>query len=223
MTAWTAFDIGFQLLRAFFIICCWTIVYKSTFWFNIPQYILIGAYGGFLARTHYDVIISRVINPLFVQGKTGNIWLWIVFLLGILYILRNVPQIRWVSMYPISTAAAIGMGMLMRLIVPNQIIKLVSMRSWTDPTGIILTIGIFTVLYYFLFTFRRTGPAQRGIAGLGRYFIMIALGMTTGTYFISCISFIVGHMYDLTRFPMYYIWPPTIILLIYSLYQDYRG
>jgi hypothetical protein len=208
---------------ALLIIMCWSIAYKPSFLFNIPQYILIGAYGGFLARSHYDVIMKKVLIPMFVNGKLGDVYLWLVLILGILYILRNVPQIKWVSMYPISVAAGIGMGMVMRLIVPSQIISLVSVGTWTDPRNIIMAVGIFTVLYYFLFTFGRKGAVGNGIAHLGRYYIMIALGITTGTYFISCISFIVAHMYDLTRFPMYYVWPPTIVVLIYALYKDYSA
>jgi hypothetical protein len=131
-----------------------------------------------------------------------------------------------------SYQAGLYTGYAVRAVVIVNIIELVGMGSLTatgtkygTPTALnnlIIAMFTFTVMSYFLFTYRHRGVL--GIsARIGRVGLMIAFGMVMGTYLITNISFAIGHMRELVSAPWVYLVPFAIIGVLIGIIGDTRG
>lgn len=214
------------------VLMAWSVMYRESIWYRLPENMLIGTAMGYTLRNSVRQITSRALVPLFQEGQYGDIAIWVGLILGLMYLLRWFPPTRWISRFPMSYQAGLYTGYAVRAVVIVNIIELVGMGSLTatgtkygTPTALnnlIIAMFTFTVMSYFLFTYRHRGVL--GIsARIGRVGLMIAFGMVMGTYLITNISFAIGHMRELVSAPWVYLVPFAIIGVLIGIIGDTRG
>jgi putative Ca2+/H+ antiporter (TMEM165/GDT1 family) len=205
----------------------WSIMYRESVWYRLSEYTLIGLFMGYGVVSNISVVRYRIFDRL--VETPGDVTLYIVLAFGIMYILRVIPQIRWIARFPISLLAGAATGSVMAEIVQTQIIKLVSTGSFTATgtkygtpisiNNIIIFIVTLCAMTYFIFTHRHTGVL--GVtARIGRYGLMIAFGMVMGTYLITNISFAIGQMSEFILTEKIIAVPVGIVVLIIGIVGD---
>jgi F0F1-type ATP synthase membrane subunit c/vacuolar-type H+-ATPase subunit K len=143
--------------------------------------VLVGGGMGHTFVTTWGTIISTGINPI----MKGQIILLPGIIFGLLLYLRlhPDPNVKWISRYGFLWVVAVGAGLALSSLWQGNImvalIKAIDVVGTTpaDTFNKVLMFIIFiTVLSYFIFTREHTGAL--GVSTkIGRYFLMIALGV----------------------------------------------
>ena len=209
-----------ELIYAAGSLIVWSALYRDNPFYKISQRLIVGLYLGYTITSGLDVLYSRTYVPIFIEGKIFSILL-IGTLLGVLSLTRLLKPIQWVSRYPISILAGIGAAVTVTGAISADIIAQLEMPSFTTLDGILLVIGTFTSITYFLFTLKHTGGLYYA-AFVGKIFLMVALGCMLGLEFMSNISMSIGTMPYLVKVPGAYITIIALIILTAGIIYDRR-
>jgi len=164
-----------------------------------------------------DIIYKRVFLAYsdFTAGTISAgplIGVYIAAILGIAMWTRLYEPTQWLARWPIAVLTGIGAAISIRGTVEASLVKQLVMPSWTAGgmatiNAIIIAVGTFCSISYFLFTKRQEGPLYIS-ALIGRITMMIAFGTSLGLFLMSNINFAVGQMTTLM------VWPGIIITII---------
>lgn len=210
-----------------------SLLYKDNLFFRFGEHLFLGlAVGYALANTIYLSLINKWFDPLF---KEGNLWLIFPTILGLMLYTRFFPKIAWISRITFAFIVGYGSGIAIPRIIAGALFpqiekfispllvkpgifatKLDSINFYTDYfSGILMVIGIFSVLIYFFFSLEHKGVVG-GISKIGIYFVMIAFGASFGYTVMGRMSLLIGRSYDLIEFaqPKYYYASIVLLLLI---------
>lgn len=205
------------------VLMAWSLLYRENFFFRISEALVIGWFMAFSLVVGLDILKGRVYQPLIIEGR----WLspvLIVTILGLFYLLRLHKSTRWLARWPISLMAGVASAVAVKGTVYAQIIRLVTMGSWTSGgmtaiNNIVVLVFTFTGLIYFIFTREHKGVLG-GLSSIGLYALMITFGWVAGTYLMSLISMSIGHMQILMQVPGIYVSAVGAIVLIIGIIYD---
>jgi hypothetical protein len=205
------------------VLMAWSLLYRDNILYRIAENLTVGWFMAMSLVVGLDILKSHVYTPLIIRGE----WLsptLIVTILGLLYLLRLLPETRWLARWPISFMAGVASAVAVKGVIYAQIIRLVTMKSWAvggleSINNIIIATFTFTGLCYFIFTREHKGVLG-ALAGFGKYALMICFGWTAGTYLMSLISMSVGHMQTLMQVPGIYVSMLGVIILIIGIMYD---
>jgi hypothetical protein len=227
---WTGIVI-MQLISTFFIVFCWTMMYRENNLYRIPENLLIGlasGYGLYYTVTRmWERVWTAFIWP---TARYGNIagykqwYFYVAFILGACYILRLWPRTRWLASYPISISLGVSMGTTVfgtagTMVIPfftSPFIKYGTLATTSTlqlVNGIIISVVAFTTWTYFIFTYRHTGLLGAS-AKIGRHLVMVSFGMTMGTYLSSTTAYVIGLMFDIFHKPRLFATPFALAIIL---------
>lgn len=215
-----------DVLLAIFCVMAWSILYKQNPLFKIVENMTVGLTLAFIIYTGIDVLSKRVFTP-WSQG----LWLTPITIAAILGFMSwtrlGGRNMQWISRWPIACLAGIGSGLAVRGCVGPQILRqlttksLIASDTLTNINNILITIGVFTTLCHFTFSYR-----HRGILGasakVGRLFMMLAFGTMFGGFVMTAMGYLIGHMFVVMKPPAVYVVAIAISILIVDVIRSKR-
>ncbi len=119
--------------------------------------------------------------------KQGQWHYVFAIILGLLIFFRYVPSLSWIARYPMSFWVGYGAGLTLAYQpavwleqVYSTFIPLNAGDLWGTVNNVLLFLGVLCVLVYFFFIIAKENPVVRGVAEVGKWYIMIALGSAFG-------------------------------------------
>lgn len=191
----------------------YSFLYKDNPAFKIAENLYVGvALGYTVIITWYNALKPDIYDPLFVPiftKATEPEYLVIVpMILGIFMLMRISARLSWLSRWSFAFVVGLGSG----LTIPNYIHTFIlkqlepSMRPlfyggesiYVSVNGILVLVGVVTVLLYFFFSIEHKGPI--GVASkIGIYFLMVSFGASFGYTVMGRMSLLIGRMIFLLK------------------------
>ncbi len=160
-------------------LCIFSFLWKETRAFRIAQNIFLGVGAGHGLAIAYQSLKMSLLVPLFVNGK----WSLVIPLVLVVFLYAKfIPSVSHLSRLSLAFPVGIGAGIVLRSIIPGQIFPqlMASMKPLDSINNLIMVLGSFCVVYYFLFTTRSSRPGQV-ISKVGVYLMMITFGLSFAT------------------------------------------
>jgi len=189
-------------LGAFCTLAIWSFLYKDNPFYKFAEQLFVGmsaAYGFII--TVYNILIPMFFAPL--MASFSDNWLLLIpGILGVMMLVRLIPNYEWVSKYPLALmiGTTAGLGLLRSLQsnviaqVNATIINPFNANNVAEFIGqIILIVGTITALVYFYFSKKHEGFTG-GVAKLGIWFLMISFGAAFGFTAMARISLLIGRL-----------------------------
>ncbi len=214
------FDVGIWI-GAFLTLGIVSFLYKDNPWYKICEAIFIGISAGYwIASLFWQNLYSKLwanlwpaLVALFTRFEITYELLYVIAaVLGIMMLLRLIPQIGWISRWPLAlvVGATAGLQFINYLVsngvkqVYNTIVPLFGpisdaggippVQGWGEGVGnAIILIGTFTGLIYFFFSKEHKGFFG-GAAKVGTWFLMITFGASFGYTVMSRMSLLIGRI-----------------------------
>ncbi|RKX29820.1 MAG: hypothetical protein DRP47_00710 [Candidatus Zixiibacteriota bacterium] len=192
-------------------------LYKDNPWYKLCEAIFVGISAGYwFIVLFWDNIVGKFWVGVFPPKELNDVgelvnsvepdyWLIVGAVLGVLMLMRLIPNIGWISRWPLAFIIGCTSGLylinyfssnMMRQ-VQGTIMPLLGMNyelSTYDIIGnIIIVIGTFTGLIYFYFSKEHKGWFGRA-AKVGIWTIMITFGASFGYTVMSRMSLLIGRV-----------------------------
>ena len=207
-------------IGAFLTLGIMSFLYKDNPWYKICEAIFVGISAGYwFASMWWQNLVAKLIDnlwPALVALSHGEIQYNLVYLvaaiLGVMMLLRLVPNVGWLSRWPIAVivGATAGLQFINFLVsngvkqIRNTIVPVFGplsdaggippVQSWEQAVGnIVILVGTFTGLIYFFFSKEHKGLFG-GTAKVGTWFIMITFGASFGYTVMSRMSLFIGRL-----------------------------
>ena len=147
------------------------------------------------------------IQSIFIHGQYDpRIWYVVAGILSIMMLLRLVPNIGWISRWPLAFIVGTTAGLkLTRYLASNGLAQINNTLkdfsvygqegfiSWGNVNSLIILIGVVTGLTYFYFSKEHKGVT--GVAAkIGIYFLMVTFGASFGNTVMSRMSLLIGRL-----------------------------
>ncbi len=196
-------------------------LYKDNPWYKVCEAIFIGISAGYWVaslfwQNLYSILWANLwpaLVALFTRFEfTYDLLYLVAAVLGIMMLLRLIPQIGWISRWPLAlvVGATAGLQFINYLVsngvkqVYNTIVPLFGpisgasgippVHGWGEGIGnAIILIGTFTGLIYFFFSKEHKGLFG-GAARVGTWFLMITFGASFGYTVMSRMSLLIGRI-----------------------------
>jgi len=210
-----------ELIYAAATLMVWSALYRDNPLFKISQNLIIGLYLGMTITAGLDVLYTKAWIPIFVGGKFFSL-LTIGIVLGILMLTRLVKGVGWVARYPIAVLTAIGGSVAVTGAMGTQILGQLQMPPLTSLDNVLMVVGVFTSITYFLFSVRSQNPIFRLSTQIGKIFLMVSLGCMLGLEFMTNVSLPIGSLPHLVLGPGAYVTTVAIIILAAAIVYDSR-
>ncbi|MGB8656474.1 MAG: hypothetical protein WCE90_01650 [Candidatus Zixiibacteriota bacterium] len=181
------------LIATFLTLCIFSFLYKDNPFYRFAEHLLVGISVGYvLVIALNTTLMPKLINPVFRRGEFVYI---IPGVLGIFMLLRLVPRYAWLSRISIALIIGAGAGVAIPATIQARLFSQMqaSMTDFATVDGIIIFLGIATILAYFFFSKEHKGWFG-ATAKMGTWFLMIFFGATFGYTVMSRISLLIGRM-----------------------------
>jgi hypothetical protein len=189
-------------LGAYFTISIFSFLYKDNPFYKLAEQIFVGLSAGYwFIYTIYSILIPNLFSKL-ILDFSPNAMLLIPGILGVMMLIRLIPKLEWVSLFPIAlvigTSAGISILRYMKSDVLSQLtatmINPLKLGSVADAIGgFILIIGTICVIMYFYFSRKQEGVLAV-TSKLGIWFLMISFGASFGYTVMARISLLIGRL-----------------------------
>ncbi len=187
MTQWQIIVAGLVTLGL------WSYLWKDNFLYRTVEHAFVGLYTAYaVALVYHSHIKPAVVNDIVRDGKFVTL---IPLLLGIAIYLRYVPQLNWVSRYPLSFWLGYGAGFVLSYQVQPLLRQLNStFLVVNNINSLLVVLGVLATLMYFFFTWKAEDPVTTYGGKIGRWFIIVALGAAFGNTVIFRVGLFMGRM-----------------------------
>ncbi|MBI2921189.1 MAG: hypothetical protein HYY18_08915 [Planctomycetes bacterium] len=201
-----------------FTLAIYTFLYRDNPVFKFAEHVFVGVSNGYLlCYTWFTVVKPMLVVPLWHAIRppadkpleaNETLWLLVPAFLSLCMLMRFVPKAAWMSRWAFAFMVGTTSGVLIPLTVQAQIYKqlfpmlggFVSRGGDTDAVlwvaslkSLLILIGVFAVLTYFLFSVEHKGPV-RVFARTGIVFLMIAFGASFGYTVMARESLLIGRV-----------------------------
>lgn len=212
-------------IGAFLTLGIFSFLYRDNPWYKLCESIFVGISAGYwFVMLFWDNIYGKFWNGVFPPQRLNSLgndistapdyWLIIGAVLGVLFLMRLVPKIGWISRWPLSFIVGATAGLYMvTYFVSNVMIQVqdtlrpmfgewwldeaadtAAAASFGDYLGnIVVFFGVFTGLVYFFFSVEHRGAVGR-TARVGIFFLMITFGASFGYTVMSRMSLLIGRV-----------------------------
>ena len=204
-------------IAAFLTLGIVSFLYKDNPWYKLTEAIFVGISAGYwFVVLFWDNIYGKFwvgIFPPEVTDAAGNIAtrepnyvLIIGALLGVLMLMRLVPNIGWISRWPLAFIIGATAGLyLINYFVSNMMLQVEGTILPIFGTGgnpatlynivgnLVIILGTFSGLVYFFFSKEHKG-AFGYTAKVGIFFLMITFGASFGYTVMSRMSLLIGRV-----------------------------
>lgn len=176
-------------VAAFFTLAIFSFLYRDNPIYRLSEHIFIGISTGYtIAVQWHSVVKPNVVDKVML----GDYLPLIPGILGIILLLRLVPNLQWLSRYPI--ALYIGVGAALNMIQYTQGFLIAQIQgTMLPPTSInnlLIIFGTLTSLTYFFFALEHKNLTRVSKVGIG--FLMLSFGAAYGTTVMGRISLLIS-------------------------------
>ena len=176
-------------LQTFIIVGMLTVIWKNNIVFRIASFTVVGLLSANSLATALDTINTGAVS--LVAG--GNYVYILVLILTAMSLFRLSDSFSWVARFPTAFIFGLGLslaaGPMARVLLEQikaQGALVIGGSGIAVFNGLISLVAVTTTLVYFIFTSKlKQNPAISGMAKIGRYFFMIALGGLCGVYVVG--------------------------------------
>lgn len=181
-------------LSAFFTIAIYTLVlYKDNKVFRFAETVMVGITAANGIVLTYQNYIKPVVAVDIIQ-KHKYIQL-VPVTLGLMMYARFIRPIAWISRIPMGFWIGVGAAYILTrnpAIFLSQITAtFLSLRS---VNNVIFVAGVLSAVVYFYFTVPIKSAPMKGVATLGKSFLLVAFGAAFGSTVMSRISVLLGRL-----------------------------
>ncbi len=198
LTSWEGLAIW---VGAFFTLCIFSFLYKDNPFYKFAEHVFVGVSAGYgIVLQWYNVIIPNVLERM-PWKENGTILVFIPLILGILLLTRLIPNIGWISRWPIAIIIGTYAGLQVIGYAQGDLIEQVRanfLPLWTDNimTTIgnwVLVFGTITTLVFFFFSKEHKGVIGH-TARTGIWVLMISFGASFGYTVMARVSLLIGRL-----------------------------
>lgn len=187
-------------MAAFLTVCIFSFLYKDNPFYKFAEHIFIGCSAGYwMVLGYWTMIKPNLVDKILI----GDLSSWVPAFFGVLLLLRLVPQVSWVSRWPICFMVGITAGFQIVYTMEAQVLDQVNatiVPLWGNPTfgqtlaNWILVVGVLTGLIYFYFSVEHKGPLFGWTSRVGIWVLMIAFGAAFGYTVMARVSLLIGRV-----------------------------
>jgi hypothetical protein len=207
-------------VSALLTLAIYSYLYRDNPIYKFAEYLFVGlAAGYYFAQYWRGTLTPNLFNPL-AAGPQSLDYFWYVvpLVLSVLMLTRFVPNVGWLSRWPIgfmvgafAGLAIIGnaQGDLISQVQANllPVLDEAAISAFTNATGVdgkilgflwmlgnfLLIVGLITTLMFFFFSLEHKGTVG-GVAKVGVYFLMLSFGASFGFTVMSRISLLLERL-----------------------------
>ena len=183
---------------AFFTLALFSFLYQDNPFYRFAENIFAGLTAGYQVGLIWDtVIIQKLWDPMIGSGEW---WLLLPGILGMLMFSRFFPKISWMSRVSLAVVMGITSGVFLTTQLHGFVLPQMqsTMQSFvradsfaTMLLAVIIALGVISTLIYFYFSHEHVG--MLGVtAKLGIWFIMISFGAHFGYTVMGRVSLLIG-------------------------------
>ena len=181
-------------IYAFLVLGYFSQLYKDNIWFEFAEHSFIA-----IAAAHGMVIAYWNVRRTAFDPLIGGDVSWIIpIIFGLLILTKLFNEYRWLSNWPLAIVLGVGTALSARGAIETQIFAQVKAGfelSWGTPfqniNNILLVLGTFSVLFYFLFTIKPIYQMEF-VSRIGRGVMMIGFGMNHAWAWMSRIASVIA-------------------------------
>ena len=165
-------------------------LYKDNIIFRVAEHVFIAVAAAHAMVMAYFNVVRTGVEP----AQDGNWAMLIPLLGGFLLYTRFSPRLAWMSRYSLGFLMGVGAGVAIKGSLEASFIAQLSgaIVPLNSIDNILLVIGTFATLTYFLFmSAGRSGP-MLGISRVGRWTMMLAFGAAYGNTVMYRMSLLIG-------------------------------
>ena len=210
-------------------------LYEDNPLFKLAEHLYVGVSLGYtIVKTYDTVIMTLIVRPILDKGEWS---LLIPVGIGMLMLTRYVPKAAWLSRYAFAFIVGVGAGLAIPRTISSFILKQVEdtvrpllaiapgdgitftyslLNPASNLNGIIILIGVVSVLFYFFFSVEHSGPGKV-VARTGILFLMISFGAAFGYTVMARMSLLIGRLSDLIEFSDASYGRPTLWLVLVTV------
>ncbi|MDY6914734.1 MAG: hypothetical protein SVM86_00240 [Candidatus Cloacimonadota bacterium] len=177
-------------------------LYKDNPFYKTAEQIFVGLSAGYwFVYTIFFILIPNMYEPLS-TNITSN-WIKLIpAILGVMMLLRLIPNLEWVSRFPIALVIGTTSGVFFLRYLKSDVINQLTATIMNPFLGnttvntigqILLIVGTFTGVVYFYFSKKHEGVFG-ATAKVGIYFLMISFGAAFGYTAMARISLLIGRL-----------------------------
>jgi hypothetical protein len=181
------------LVAAVFTLAVFSFLYRENPIYRVAEHILVGiSVGYYLVILVEETIVSKVVNPLFYDGRMLSL---IPAILGIMMFSRLSRKSGWLARIPLAVLIGAGAGVSIPAMLQARILKQMSasMLPLNSIGAVVMLVGVISSLAYFYFSREKSGLFG-GVARVGTYFLMVFFGATFGYTVMSRVTLLIGRM-----------------------------
>jgi hypothetical protein len=181
------------LVAAVFTLAIFSFLYRENPIYRAAEHILVGiSVGYYLVILVEETILSKVVNPLFYDGRMLSL---IPAILGIMMFSRLSRKSGWLARIPLAVLIGAGAGVSIPAMLQARILKQMSasMLPLNSIGAVVMLVGVISSLAYFYFSREKSGLFG-GVARAGTYFLMVFFGATFGYTVMSRVTLLIGRM-----------------------------
>lgn len=181
------------LVAAVFTLAIFSFLYRENPIYRVAEHILVGiSVGYYLVILVEETILSKVVNPLFYDGRMLSL---IPAILGIMMFSRLSRKSGWLARIPLAVLIGAGAGVSIPAMLQARILKQMSasMLPLNSIGAVVMLVGVISTLAYFYFSREKSGLFG-GVARVGTYFLMVFFGATFGYTVMSRVTLLIGRM-----------------------------
>jgi hypothetical protein len=198
---WDSFGI---IVAAGLTLALYSFLYKDNPLFKAAENIYVGVaaayvFGQYWYPTIYGEIYARLIELGGEDGNSGDWWLLMPTLLGLLMLTRLSRRFAWLSRLSFAFFVGLGAGLTIPRTISSFILAQIepSLRplSWSiDGLNLlIILVGVVAVLVYFFFSVEHSGTVGQ-ISRVGIWFLMVSFGASFGYTIMARLSLLIGRV-----------------------------
>lgn len=199
-------------IAALLSLCVFSFLFKDNILFKLTEAIFVGVsvgYGIVLAWNaglHPKVVVPfmEFIRTYHAKGLVDKCWALYMLIslgIGVLYLSRFSSRQAWLSRFPMAYLMGIGIGMGMPLTIQSFIfeqmratlipivVKTNGAINWVASLGnVALLVGVFSVLYYFFFSVKKSDVVSQTVSRVGIAYLMLGFGASFALTVMARIS-----------------------------------
>jgi hypothetical protein len=175
-------------------------LYRENPVYRFAEHLLVGVSAGYyLVQYCFSAIYKKLYVPVFLNQNwpllAGGV-------LGALMLLRFHRRTEWLSRFAIAFYVAAWAGYLIPSILQAQVLTQIrgtilppigSATAGALLTGLLLLLGVVSILVYFYFSHEHHGPL-RTLSRIGITFLMIGFGASFGYTIMGRITLLIGRI-----------------------------
>ncbi len=156
-----------------------TYLYKDNPIWRFAESVYLGLAVSYVFVYYFDSFIRPAVGEWII--KQGQWHYILAIVLGLLIFFRYLPSLSWIARYPMSFWVGYGTGYALAFTPAVWLDQITaSFVPLNTLQNVLVFIGVLTTLTYFFFTLAKENPVVGGVAEVGKWYIMVALGSAFG-------------------------------------------